>query len=67
MNITTPLRIEAFDNSHIYGADPVSAMVVICRWKTERKDYRKYKTKTAADMMIMVRCVKLSETIYPCT
>ena len=27
MNITIPLRIEAFDNSHTYGAEPVSAMV----------------------------------------
>lgn len=48
MNITVPLRIEAFDNSHTYGADPVSAMVSFVDGKPNRKDYRKYKTKTAA-------------------
>ena len=48
MNITIPLRIEAFDNSHTYGADPVSAMVSFVDGKPNRKDYRKYKTKTAA-------------------
>ena len=29
MGIPTPYRIEAFDNSHIMGTDPVSAMVVL--------------------------------------
>ncbi|BAQ11670.1 excinuclease abc subunit c [Bacillus sp. OxB-1] len=48
MNISIPLRIEAFDNSHTYGADPVSAMVSFLDGKPNRKDYRKYKTKTAA-------------------
>lgn len=48
MNITIPLRIEAFDNSHTYGADPVSAMVSFVDGKPNRKDYRKFKTKTAA-------------------
>ena len=48
MNISIPLRIEAFDNSHTYGADPVSAMVSFVDGKPNRKDYRKYKTKTAA-------------------
>lgn len=48
MNIATPLRIEAFDNSHTYGADPVSAMVSFVDGKPNRKDYRKYKTTTAA-------------------
>ena len=48
MNITIPLRIEAFDNSHTYGADPVSAMVSFVDGKPNRKDYRKYVTKTAA-------------------
>ena len=48
MNIAVPLRIEAFDNSHTYGADPVSAMVSFVDGKPNRKDYRKYKTKTAA-------------------
>lgn len=48
MNIAVPLRIEAFDNSHTYGADPVSAMVSFVDGTPNRKDYRKYKTKTAA-------------------
>lgn len=48
MNIATPIRIEAFDNSHIHGTDAVSAMVVFVDGKAYKKDYRKYKTKTAA-------------------
>lgn len=48
MNISPPLRIEAFDNSHIYGADAVSAMVSFVDGRPYKKDYRKYKTKTAA-------------------
>lgn len=48
MSIATPLRIEAFDNSHTGGVDPVSAMVSFVDGKPNRKDYRKYKTKTAA-------------------
>ncbi|WP_144510990.1 excinuclease ABC subunit UvrC [Bacillus sp. FJAT-22090] len=48
MSITTPNRIEAFDNSHIHGTDAVSAMVVFVDGKAYKKDYRKYKTKTAA-------------------
>ncbi|MBO0601406.1 excinuclease ABC subunit UvrC [Sporosarcina sp. E16_3] len=48
MNITIPFRIEAFDNSHMYGSDAVSAMVSFLDGKPNRKDYRKYKTMTAA-------------------
>ncbi|MFC4409851.1 excinuclease ABC subunit UvrC [Chungangia koreensis] len=47
MRIAPPLRIEAFDNSHIYGADPVSAMIVFADGKPFKKDYRKFKTKIA--------------------
>ena len=39
-------KIEAFDHSHIQGADPVSAMVVFIDGKTAKKLYRKYKLKT---------------------
>lgn len=46
LNIPTPHRIEAFDNSNIHGADPVSAMVVFIDGKPEKKEYRKYKIKT---------------------
>ena len=58
MNISTPLRIEAFDNSHTHGVEPVSAMISFVDGRPNRKDYRKYKTKTAQPMMIMVQCVK---------
>ncbi|KIL53291.1 excinuclease ABC subunit C [Jeotgalibacillus alimentarius] len=46
MNIYTPYRIEAFDNSNIQGSDAVSAMVVFIDGKPARKEYRKYKIKT---------------------
>ncbi|CAH8707920.1 excinuclease ABC subunit UvrC [Paenibacillus thiaminolyticus] len=39
-------RIEAFDNSNIQGADPVSAMVVFTDGKPDKKEYRKYKVRT---------------------
>lgn len=45
MNIEAPLRIEAFDNSNIQGADPVSAMVTFIDGKPSKKDYRKFKVK----------------------
>ncbi|MED3662003.1 excinuclease ABC subunit UvrC [Ureibacillus sp. FSL K6-8385] len=48
MNIPAPLRIEAFDNSHMHGADPVSAMVVFIDGKPAKKEYRKYKLKETA-------------------
>lgn len=38
--------IEAFDNSNISGASPVSAMVVFVDGKPAKKLYRKYKIKT---------------------
>ncbi|SOC02907.1 excinuclease ABC subunit C [Ureibacillus xyleni] len=48
MNIASPLRIEAFDNSHMHGADAVSAMVVFIDGKPAKKEYRKYKLREAA-------------------
>ena len=39
-------KIEAFDHSHIQGADPVSAMVVFIDGEPAKKLYRKYKLKT---------------------
>ena len=38
--------IEAFDNSNIQGASPVSAMVSFVDGKPNKKNYRKYKIKT---------------------
>lgn len=46
MNIDTPYRIEAFDNSNIQGVDPVSAMVSFVDGKPDKNNYRKYKIKT---------------------
>lgn len=46
LGIHTPHRIEAFDNSNIQGADPVSAMVVFEDGKPAKKYYRKYKIKS---------------------
>ncbi|MEG0286915.1 MULTISPECIES: excinuclease ABC subunit UvrC [Vagococcus] len=46
MNIQTPYRIEAFDNSNIMGTNPVSAMVVYINGKPAKNEYRKFKIKT---------------------
>ncbi|MGN1402531.1 MAG: excinuclease ABC subunit UvrC [Bacillus sp. (in: firmicutes)] len=46
LNIYTPHRIEAFDNSNIQGTNPVSAMVVFTDGKADKKQYRKYKIKS---------------------
>ncbi|MGX9931343.1 excinuclease ABC subunit UvrC [Virgibacillus salarius] len=45
LNIETPHRMEAFDNSNIQGTDPVSAMVVFIDGKPNKKEYRKYKIR----------------------
>lgn len=45
LNIETPHRIEAFDNSNIQGTDPVSAMVVFTGGRPDKKEYRKYKIR----------------------
>ncbi|MEO4052032.1 excinuclease ABC subunit UvrC [Solibacillus sp. CAU 1738] len=47
IGISPPLRIEAFDNSHMHGADAVSAMVVFIDGKPAKKEYRKYKLREA--------------------
>jgi len=48
MEIGAPLRIEAFDNSHMHGTDAVSAMVVFIDGKPAKKEYRKYKLRETA-------------------
>lgn len=48
IGISTPYRIEAFDNSHTHGVEPVSAMVTFVDGRPDRKNYRKFKTRTAA-------------------
>ncbi|MGM8215541.1 excinuclease ABC subunit UvrC [Bacillaceae bacterium W0354] len=48
LNVETPHRIEAFDNSNIQGTNPVSAMVVFIDGKPKKSEYRKYKIKTVS-------------------
>lgn len=42
-----PERIECFDNSHLSGNEPVSAMVAYFNGEKDKSRYRKYKLKTA--------------------
>lgn len=49
LGLPTGHKIEAFDHSHIQGADPVSAMVVFVDGEPAKKLYRKYKLKTVID------------------
>ena len=46
LGISEGHRIEAFDHSHIQGADLVSAMVVFTDGKPDKKMYRKFKLNT---------------------
>ncbi len=42
----TPNRIECFDNSNLYGVDPVAGMVVFEKGEPKKAFYRKYIIKT---------------------
>lgn len=46
LGIPSAHRIEAFDNSNIQGASPVSAMVVFTGGKPDKKEYRKYNVRS---------------------
>ena len=46
LGINTPYRIEAFDNSNLFGEYPVSAMVTYINGKAAPKEFRKYHIKT---------------------
>lgn len=46
LDIPTPRRIEAFDNSNLFGEYPVSAMVCYINGKPAPKEFRKYHIKT---------------------
>ena len=46
LQISSPYRVECFDNSNLFGEDAVSSMVVFINGKPARKEYRKYKVKT---------------------
>ncbi len=41
-------RIEAFDNSHVFGSNAISVMVVFELGKPKKKEYRKYTLKQTA-------------------
>lgn len=61
LNIETPHRIEAFDNSNIQGTDPVSAMVSFIDGRAKKNEYRKYKiteTKGPDDYEMMREVVR---------
>lgn len=46
LGIKAPIRIEAFDNSNLFGEYPVSAMVCFVNGIKSPKDYRKYHVKS---------------------
>ncbi len=46
LGINAPLRIEAFDNSNLFGEYPVSGMVTYINGKPSPKEFRKYHVKT---------------------
>ena len=46
LGIKPPIRIEAFDNSNLFGEYPVSAMVCYVNGIKSPKDYRKYHVKS---------------------
>lgn len=46
LGIKAPIRIEAFDNSNLFGEYPVSAMVCFVNGVKSPKDYRKYHIKS---------------------
>lgn len=46
LGINTPYRIEAFDNSNLFGEYPVSGMVCYINGKPAPKEFRKYHVKT---------------------
>lgn len=46
LGINPPTRIEAFDNSNLFGEYPVSAMVCYINGKPAPKEFRKYHIKT---------------------
>lgn len=59
LQIETPYRIEAFDNSNIQGSSSVSAMVSYLDGVPDKKNYRKYKVKYigANDYQTMIEVI----------
>lgn len=54
LNIYTPHRIEAFDNSNIQGTNPVSAMIVFIDGKPYKRNTANIKSKPLQGRMITV-------------
>lgn len=45
---SVPSRIECFDNSHLFGSNTVSSMVVFTDGRPDKQEYRHYRIQTAA-------------------
>lgn len=50
LNIKRVNRIDIFDNAHLFGANPISVMVVYKDGMPARKEYRKYHLKKTSKM-----------------
>lgn len=48
LGISTPHRIEAFDNSNLQGSEAVAAMITFVDSKPSRSEYRKYKIQSVS-------------------
>jgi len=46
LSIPIPNRIESFDNSNLFGSNPVSSMILYINGKKVPKEYRKYHIKS---------------------
>lgn len=49
LNLVSAKRIDIFDNSHLFGSNPISAMVVYTNFKPNKKLYRKYHLSVSDD------------------
>ena len=59
----TPLRIEAFDNSNLGGAHPVSGMVCFINGRSVKKEYRRFNIKTVKGIDDFK---SMEETVFRC-
>lgn len=50
LNVKRVNRIDIFDNAHLFGANPISVMVVFKEGKPHKKEYRKYHLKKTSKM-----------------
>jgi excinuclease ABC subunit C len=59
-----PRRIECFDNSHLMGSWPVSAMVVFVDGKAEKSAYRRYKLRPRPEPNDYAQMAEVMERRY---